>query len=104
MPRAHHWQFDPYFRTKASGIATEEECQCRSRTLAHDAVDQNRRHHHEQRLQPINSGQRQHLLKDCRQANQHQKQFKKVCQTTLINKLIDEPETIAPTTPGETAR
>jgi hypothetical protein len=61
--------------------------------LAHDAVDQNRRHRHEQRLQPINSGQRQHSLKDCRQANQHQKQFKKVCQTTLINKLIDEPET-----------
>ena len=27
MPRARHWQLDPYFRTKASGIATEEECQ-----------------------------------------------------------------------------
>ena len=26
MPRARHWQLDPYFRTKASGIATEEEC------------------------------------------------------------------------------
>jgi hypothetical protein len=25
--------------------------------------------------------------------NQHHKQFKNVCQTTLINKLIDDPET-----------
>ena len=31
MPRARHWQLDPYFRTKASGIATEEECQLRTR-------------------------------------------------------------------------
>ena len=26
MPRARHWQLDPYFQTKASGIVTEEEC------------------------------------------------------------------------------
>ena len=27
MPRAHHRQLDPNFRTNASGIATEDECQ-----------------------------------------------------------------------------
>ena len=29
MPRADHRQLDPYFRTNASGIATEEECHYR---------------------------------------------------------------------------
>ena len=33
MPRARHWQLDPYIRTKASGIATEEECQQETHAL-----------------------------------------------------------------------
>ena len=34
MPRARHWQLDPYFQTKAIGIATEEECHQQTRAFA----------------------------------------------------------------------
>jgi len=39
-----------------------------------------------------NSRQRQHPLKDRRQANQHHKQFEKICQTGFADKFIDGPK------------
>ena len=50
-------------------------------------------HRREPRLQPINSRQRQHPLKDRPEADQHHEQFEKACQTTISNKLIDGPKT-----------
>jgi hypothetical protein len=41
----------------------------------------------------INACQRQHPLKDRRQANQHHKQFEKICQASFSDKFIDGPKT-----------
>jgi hypothetical protein len=40
----------------------------------------------------INSRQRQHPLKDRRQANQHHKQFEKIRQAGFADKFIDGPK------------
>jgi hypothetical protein len=45
------------------------------------------------RLQPVDSRQRQHPLKDRRQADQHHKQFEKVCQASFPDKLINGSKT-----------
>jgi hypothetical protein len=44
-------------------------------------------------LQPIDPGQRQQPLQDRRQADQHHKQFEKVCQARLVDELVDGSET-----------
>ncbi|MGO9005500.1 MAG: hypothetical protein ACLQIQ_17980 [Beijerinckiaceae bacterium] len=60
--------------------------------MADDAVDQDGRLRREPGLEPINSSQRQHPLKDRRQAEQHDQQFEKVRQTTISNKPVDGPK------------
>jgi hypothetical protein len=44
-------------------------------------------------LQPINSRQRQHTLKDRRQAEQRHQQFEKACQAGFIDKPVNGPKT-----------
>jgi hypothetical protein len=43
-------------------------------------------------LKPINSRQWQQPLQDRAHADQHHKQFEKICQTTVIDELFDGPK------------
>ena len=53
----------------------------------------NRWDYRELRLKPINSQQGQHPLKDRPDADQHDEQFEKVCQSTVVDELFDGPKT-----------
>ncbi|MGA7390742.1 MAG: hypothetical protein WBW99_22855 [Pseudolabrys sp.] len=44
-------------------------------------------------LKPSNSRQWQHPLQDSAQADQHHKQFEKICQATIVDELFDGPKT-----------